>query len=64
MSGEKVPTWLVLGEVVKVHIDRSLLKDGIYETAEAGHVLRAGGPADYFTVGIEQLVKLRRPEAA
>ena len=62
ISGEKVPTWLVLGEVVEIHISQALLKDGIYDTAEAGHVLRAGGPADYFTVGKEQLVKLRRPE--
>ena len=45
-SGEKVPSWLVLGEVVAVHIARALLKDGVYDTANAGHILRAGGPAD------------------
>ena len=28
-DGETVPTWLVLGVVVGVHIDRSLLKDGV-----------------------------------
>jgi len=61
ISGEKVQTWLVLGEVVKIHIDKALLKDGIYDTAEAGHVLRGGGPADYFMVGKEQLFKLYRP---
>ncbi|GKS89644.1 flavin reductase family protein [Acidovorax sp. SUPP2539] len=60
-DGEKVPTWLVLGEVVAVHIDRALLKDGVYDTAHAGHILRAGGPADYFTVGPEQLFKMHRP---
>jgi flavin reductase (DIM6/NTAB) family NADH-FMN oxidoreductase RutF len=62
ISGEKVQTWLVLGEVVKVHIDRSLLKDGIYETSEASHVLRGGGPADYFTIRSDALFKLRRPD--
>jgi len=62
ISGEKVQTWLVLGEVIEVHIDKALLKDGIYDTAEAGHVLRGGGPADYFTVGKEQLFKLYRPK--
>ena len=36
-------------------------KDGIYDTAAAGHILRAGGPADYFTVGPEQLFKMYRP---
>jgi len=62
ISGEKAQTWLVLGEVVEIHIDKALLKDGIYETSEAGHVLRGGGPADYFTIGKEQLFKLYRPQ--
>jgi flavin reductase (DIM6/NTAB) family NADH-FMN oxidoreductase RutF len=60
-SGETVPTWLVLGEVVGIHIAQALLKDGIYDTASAGHILRAGGPADYFTVGPEQLFRMFRP---
>jgi flavin reductase (DIM6/NTAB) family NADH-FMN oxidoreductase RutF len=60
-DGVAVPTWLVLGEVVAVHIDTALLKDGVYDTANAGHILRAGGPADYFTVGPEQLFKMYRP---
>ena len=61
IDGEKVPTWLVLGEVVAVHIAKALLKDGVYDTAGAGHILRGGGPADYFTVGPEQLVRMHRP---
>ena len=61
VDGEKVPTWLVLGEVVAVHIAKVLLKDGVYDTAGAGHILRGGGPADYFTVGPEQLFKMYRP---
>ena len=60
-DGEKVPTWLVLGEVVAVHIAHAVLKDGVYNTALAGHILRGGGPADYFSVGPEQLFKLGRP---
>ena len=61
IDGEKVPTWLVLGEVVAVHIAKVLLKDGVYDTAGAGHILRGGGPADYFTVGPEQLFRMHRP---
>ena len=61
IDGEKVPTWLVLGEVVAVHIAKALLKNGVYDTAGAGHILRGGGPADYFTVGPEQLFKMYRP---
>ena len=61
-SGDKISTWLVLGEVVAVHIAQSLLKEGIYDTAAAEHVLRGGGPADYFGVGPEQLFRMRRPD--
>ena len=61
IDGKKVPTWLVLGEVVAVHIAKALLKDGVYDTAGAGHILRGGGPADYFTVGPEQLFRMHRP---
>ncbi len=61
-NGGKVPTWLVLGEVVGVHIAPSLLKDGRYDTVAAEPILRGGGPADYFTVGPEQLFKMSRPD--
>ncbi len=61
-DGDKVPTWLVLGEVVGVHIDRRLLKDGVYDTAAAQPILRGGGPADYFTIGPEQLFRMHRPK--
>jgi flavin reductase (DIM6/NTAB) family NADH-FMN oxidoreductase RutF len=60
-DGVQVDTWLVLGEVVAVHIDQALLKDGVYDTAAAGPILRGGGPADYFTVGPEQLFRMHRP---
>jgi flavin reductase (DIM6/NTAB) family NADH-FMN oxidoreductase RutF len=60
-DGSTIPTWLVLGEVVAVHIARRLLKDGVYQTAEAEVVLRGGGPADYFQIAPEQLFRMRRP---
>jgi flavin reductase (DIM6/NTAB) family NADH-FMN oxidoreductase RutF len=62
-DGATVPTWLVLGEVVGVHIARALLKDGVYDTANAGHILRGGGPADYFMVGPDQLFRMFRPQS-
>lgn len=58
---EHVPSWLILGEVVAVHIAEHLLKDGIYDTAAAEPILRGGGPADYFELG--NLFKMRRPQA-
>jgi len=57
---ELVPSWLVLGEVVAVHIAKSMLKDGIYDTAAAEPILRGGGPADYFQLG--PLFKMYRPK--
>ena len=50
-DGQAVPTWLVLGEVVAVHIDRALLTNGVYDTAAAQPVLRGGGAGDYFALG-------------
>jgi flavin reductase (DIM6/NTAB) family NADH-FMN oxidoreductase RutF len=61
-AGAPVQAWLTLGEVVAVHIARRLLKDGIYDTAAAGHVLRGGGPGDYFSIGPEQLFRMMRPK--
>jgi flavin reductase (DIM6/NTAB) family NADH-FMN oxidoreductase RutF len=61
-DGQPAPSWLVLGEVVGVHIDRALLRDGVYDTAHAGHILRGGGPADYFEVGPKQLFRMFRPQ--
>ncbi|WP_326533575.1 flavin reductase family protein [Pseudorhodoferax sp.] len=58
-DGQAVDTWLVLGEVVQVHIARALLKDGIYDTAAGQPILRGGGPADYFALGEKFL--MRRP---
>ena len=60
-NGVKVPSWLILGEVVGVYIDEALLIDGVYDTAGARHVLRGGGPADYFSVGLGQRFRLSRP---
>ena len=60
-AGTVLPTWMIFGEVVAVHIEQRLLVDGVYQTALAGHVLRGGGAGDYFTVGPEQAFQLFRP---
>jgi len=61
-NGTAVPAWLVLGEVVAVHIDKSLLRDGIYDTAAAQHLARGGGLSDYFWVSEETLLRMVRPK--
>ena len=60
-AGNAVNTWLVLGEVVGVHIDRRLLVDGVYDTAAAQPILRGGGPADYFRIEPDALFRMHRP---
>ena len=61
-NGDLTKTSVVFGEVVGVHIDRALLVDGIYRTALADPVLRAGGPSDYFTLSEENRFQMMRPE--
>ncbi|MCP5284711.1 MAG: flavin reductase family protein [Burkholderiaceae bacterium] len=60
-DGTAVDTWLTLGEVVAVHIDRALLVDGLYDTAAAQPVLRGGGPADYFELDPALRFRMFRP---
>ncbi|STS89360.1 nitrilotriacetate monooxygenase component B [Klebsiella variicola] len=56
-------TWLVLGEVVAVHIDESLLDNGIYQTARAQPILRAGGPSAYYSIDDSLRFDMIRPDA-
>ena len=60
-EGRALDQWLVIGEAVGVHIDASLLEDGIYQTARARPITRGGGPADYFETREDALFKMRRP---
>jgi flavin reductase (DIM6/NTAB) family NADH-FMN oxidoreductase RutF len=62
MNQIDLDSWLVLGEVVVVHIDECLINNGVYQTAKAVPILRGGGPADYFSVGPEQLFQMYRPK--
>jgi flavin reductase (DIM6/NTAB) family NADH-FMN oxidoreductase RutF len=60
-TGRLAQAWLVLGEVVAVHISRHLLKDGVFDTFGAGIILRAGGPTAYAEIGPENRFDMRRP---
>ncbi|WP_174508445.1 flavin reductase family protein [Klebsiella oxytoca] len=62
-DGDAVDSWLVLGEVVAVHIDDALLENGIYQTAKARPILRAGGPSAYYTIDESLRFDLIRPDA-
>jgi len=60
-KGTPINTWLVLGEVVAVHIRQDLLKDGTFDTFGAGIILRAGGPSAYALVAPESRFDIGRP---
>lgn len=60
-AGNDLPTWLVLGEVIGVHIARHMLDAGIYVTAAAMPVMRGGGRTDYFEVGSSSLFRMAQP---
>ncbi len=60
-TGRLAQTWLVLGEVVAVHISRHLLKDGVFDTFGAEIILRAGGPTGYAEIGPDNRFDMRRP---
>ena len=60
-AGEPVDTWMTFGEVVAVHIDTAMLRDGLYQTALAEPIVRGGGPGDYFKITSEQKFVMLRP---
>jgi len=60
-NGHVIDQWLVTGEVIAVHIANEFLQDGIYNTAAAHPILRAGGSADYFEIKPEDHFIMRRP---
>lgn len=61
IEGVKANAWLVLGQVVGIHIDKSLLKDGIYQTADARPILRAGRKSDYALISPATMFEMDRP---
>jgi flavin reductase (DIM6/NTAB) family NADH-FMN oxidoreductase RutF len=54
-------TWLILGEVVAVHIDRAYISNGLYDTAAARPILRAGRMGDYAEITPEAMFEMPRP---
>ena len=62
-TGTPAESWLVLGEVIAVHIDHALLKDGLFDTFGAGIILRCGGPSAYAEIRPDSRFDMRRPGA-
>jgi flavin reductase (DIM6/NTAB) family NADH-FMN oxidoreductase RutF len=60
-TGKPADSWLTLGEVVAVHIDKSLLKNGVFDTFNAQIILRSGGPSAYALITPETRFDMHRP---
>ncbi len=60
-AGKTLGGWMVFGEVVAVHIDATLLKDGVYQTALARPLMRAGGLEGYALMTEESMRRIKRP---
>ncbi len=59
--GDLANAWLVIGEVVAVHIANALLKDGVFDTFNAEIILRAGGPSAYARISPDTRFDMMRP---
>jgi flavin reductase (DIM6/NTAB) family NADH-FMN oxidoreductase RutF len=61
-EGALLENWMILGEVVAVHIDKSLIVDGVYITGLAHPIARAGRKGDYFEIKPENMFDMPRPD--
>jgi flavin reductase (DIM6/NTAB) family NADH-FMN oxidoreductase RutF len=61
-DGKKAQAWLTLGEVVAVHIDKAMIRDGVYQTGLARPIVRAGRKGDYFEIRPEAMFEMIRPD--
>src|ERR1700761_821324 len=61
-DGNKAKAWLTLGEVVAVHIDKAMIRDGVYQTGLARPIVRAGRKGDYFEIKPENMFEMVRPD--
>ncbi|SAL46459.1 Asp/Glu/hydantoin racemase [Caballeronia choica] len=59
LDGEPMDNWLTLGQVVGVHIRKTFLKDGLFDTAAARPIMRAGYRGDYAEIG--EMFEMIRP---
>jgi flavin reductase (DIM6/NTAB) family NADH-FMN oxidoreductase RutF len=58
LDGSHAGVWVVVGEVVGVHIDEAVLTDGLFDTTRAGNLARLG----YFDYSsVDSVFALKRP---
>jgi flavin reductase (DIM6/NTAB) family NADH-FMN oxidoreductase RutF len=61
LSGKPSTNIMVFGEVVRIHIDKAHIVDGVYRTTSAVPVARGGGVGDYFEIREDTHFHMARP---
>ena len=61
LDGRSADHFMVVGQVVGVHIDPAFLNDGLFDTAAAQPILRAGYRADYADISADSMFQMVRP---
>jgi len=61
-DGRQLQTWVTFGEVVAVHLDKARIKEGVYQTALAQPIARAGRQGDYFEITADRGFDMPRPD--
>jgi flavin reductase (DIM6/NTAB) family NADH-FMN oxidoreductase RutF len=59
IDGRPVHQYLIIGQVVGIHLDESAIVDGSVSTSQLRPVARLGGPADYAV--IDEVFQMQRP---
>jgi flavin reductase (DIM6/NTAB) family NADH-FMN oxidoreductase RutF len=59
VAGRPTDQYLVIGQVVGVHLDEDVIVDGAVDPRRLRPVARLGGPADYAVV--DERFQMRRP---
>lgn len=61
LDGTPIDNFIAFGQVVAVHIDRSFLKDGRFDTGAARPIMRAGYRGDYVAARPDTIFEMIRP---
>lgn len=61
LDGKKLDGWMIIGQVVGVHINRAYIRNGLFDAAAARPIMRSGYMADYFEATPETMFRMARP---
>lgn len=61
LHGAAIESWMVIGQIVAVHLDPTCITDGLFLTERAEPILRAGYAAEYWAIGAAGKFEMARP---